>query len=154
MDQVNEPFNFSSLAINEPLDVSAIGQNFNQGQVRTDLIATALLQLDGYDRFQVRDAPYFRLVQPYDHHTTTPVQQYIYCYSLALRPEDAQPSGTLNASRIDSVNWQITMNPVLNTPSTANKATSVRGPATIRIYALNYNVFRVVNGFGGVLFTI
>jgi hypothetical protein len=154
MDQVNEPFNFSSLAINEPLDISAIGRNFNQGQVRTDLIATALLQLDGYDRFQVRDAPYFRLVQPYDHHTTTPVQQYIYCYSLALRPEDAQPSGTLNASRIDSVNWQITMNPVLNTPSTANKATSVRGPATIRIYALNYNVFRVVNGFGGVLFTI
>jgi len=154
MDQVNEPFNFSSLATNERLDVSAIGQYLLPGQTRTDLIATALLQLDGYDRFQVRDAPYFRLLQPYDHHTTTPVQQYIYCYSLALRPEDAQPSGTLNASRIDSVNWQITMNPILNTPATANPQTSVRGPCTIRIYGLNYNVFRVVNGFGGVLFTI
>ena len=121
---------------------------------RTDLISSALLQLDGYDRFQARNADYFRLVQPFDHHTTTPVQQYIYCYSLALKPEDAQPSGTLNASRIDSVNWQITMNPVLNIPSSANSATSIRGPATIRIYALNYNVFRVVNGFGGVLFTI
>jgi len=154
MDQVNEPFNFSSLATNEPLDTSAIGQYLLPGQTRTDLIATALLQLDGYDRFQVRDAPYFRLLQPYDHHTTTPVQQYIYCYSLALRPEDAQPTGTLNASRIDSVNWQITMNPVLNLPSTANHQTSVRGPCTIRIYGLNYNVFRVVNGFGGVLFTI
>ena len=154
MSQINEPFNFSSLATNEPLDVSAIGGFFSPGTVRTDLIATALLQLDGYDRFQVRTAPYFRLLQPYDHHTTTPVQQYIYCYSMALRPEDAQPSGTLNASRIDSVNWQITMNPVLNTPSSANSATSVRGSATIRIYALNYNVFRVVNGFGGVLFTI
>jgi hypothetical protein len=154
MDQVNEPFNFSSLATNEPLDTSAIGQYLLPGQTRTDLIATALLQLDGYDRFQVREAPYFRLLQPYDHHTTTPVQQYIYCYSLALRPEDAQPTGTLNASRIDSVNWQITMNPVLNLPSTANPQTSVRGPCTIRIYGLNYNVFRVVNGFGGVLFTI
>jgi hypothetical protein len=154
MNQVNEPFNYSSLATNEQLDVSAIGPYLNPGQVRTDLIATALLQLDGYDRFQVRDAPYFRLLQPYDHHTTTPVQQYIYCYALALRPEDAQPTGTLNASRIDSVNWQITMNPILNFPSTANSSTSVRGPATIRIYALNYNVFRVVNGFGGVLFTI
>jgi len=154
MDQVNEPFNFSSLAINEPLDVSAIGAYLSTGQVRTDLIATALLQLDGYDRFQVRDAPYFRLLQPYDHHTTTPVQQYIYCYSLALRPEDIQPTGTLNASRIDSVNWQITMNPILNFPSSLDSKTSVRGPATIRIYALNYNVFRVVNGFGGVLFTI
>jgi Major capsid protein N-terminus/Large eukaryotic DNA virus major capsid protein len=171
MTQVNEPFNYSSLAINEPLDVSAIsmgcganeyinGYNkWNNGNpfinsTRTDLISSALLQLDGYDRFQARNAQYFRLVQPYDHHTTTPVQQYIYCYSMALRPEDAQPTGTLNASRIDSVNWQITMNPVLNVPTTNNSQTSVRGSCTIRIYATNYNVFRVVNGFGGVLFTI
>jgi len=176
MNQVNEPFNYSSLAINEPLDISALSigngcfsnngfnnDSHNDGysmnylptqNQRTDLISSALLQLDGYDRFQVRNADYFRLVQPFDHHTTTPVQQYIYCYSLALKPEDAQPSGTLNASRIDSVNWQITMNPVLNIPSSKNSATSIRGPATIRIYALNYNVFRAVNGFGGVLFTI
>jgi len=171
MTQVNEPFNYSSLAINEPLDLSAIatgcGANdyingYNKWangnkfitSTRTDLISAALLQLDGYDRFQARNAQYFRLVQPYDHHTTTPVQQFIYCYSMALRPEDQQPTGTLNASRIDSVNWQITMNPVLNVPATKNKQTSVRGSCTIRVYATNYNVFRVVNGFGGVLFTI
>jgi hypothetical protein len=162
MNQVNEPFNYSSLAIGEVYDISALEQgcNFkstNRGVIinaRTDLIATALLQLDGYDRFQVRNADYFRLIQPYDHHTTTPVQQYIYSYSIALRPEDAQPTGTLNASRIDTVNWQITMNPNLNVPSSTNPNTSVRGTATIRVYATNYNVFRVVNGFGGVLFTI
>jgi hypothetical protein len=167
MSQVNEPFNYSSFAINEVVDISAMnfGCDFygngginiksnNTNYYRTDLISQALLQLDGYDRFQIRDAPYFRLIQPYDHHTTTPVQQFIYCYSLALRPEDAQPTGTLNASRIDSVNWQITMNPVLNVPATGNSQTSVRGACTIRIYAVNYNVFRVVNGFGGVLFTI
>jgi hypothetical protein len=153
MNTVNEPFNYSSLAINEPLNPMLLPYLMS-GQVRTDLIATALLQLDGYDRFQVRQAPYFRLVQPYEHHTSTPVQNFIYCYSMALRPEDAQPSGTLNASRIDSVNWQITMNPLLNAPSSANSNTSIRGPATIRIFAVNYNVFRVVNGFGGVLFTI
>uniref|UniRef100_A0A6C0K4G8 Major capsid protein N-terminal domain-containing protein n=1 Tax=viral metagenome TaxID=1070528 RepID=A0A6C0K4G8_9ZZZZ len=144
MNQVNEPFNYSSLAINEALP-AVVRPFLMPGQVRTDLIATALLQLDGYDRFQVRSAPYFRLVQPYDHHTTTPVQNFIYCYSLALRPEDAQPTGTLNASRIDSVNWQITMNANLN---------GTQGACSIRIYALNYNVFRVINGFGGVLFTI
>jgi Major capsid protein N-terminus/Large eukaryotic DNA virus major capsid protein len=153
MNTVNEPFNYSSLAINEPLQPS-LQPYLMAGQVRTDLISTALLQLDGYDRFQVRQAPYFRLVQPYDHHTTTPVQNYIYCYSLALRPEDAQPTGTLNASRIDSVVWQITMNPILNTASATDSNNSIRGTATIRIYAINYNVFRVVNGFGGVLFTI
>jgi hypothetical protein len=147
MNQVHEFFNYSSLATNEPLPPS-VAPFLMPGQVRTDLIATALLQLDGYDRFQVRQAPYFRLQQPYDHHTTTPVQNFLYCYSLALRPEDAQPTGTLNASRIDAVNWQITMNQTLNTAETS------RGPCTIRVYATNYNVFRVVNGFGGVLFTI
>jgi hypothetical protein len=162
MNQVNEPFNYSSLAINEVYDISALQTGCNYSSTgrgviinaRTDLIATALLQLDGYDRFQVRNADYFRLIQPYDHHTTTPVQQYIYCYSMALRPEDAQPTGTLNASRIDTVNWQITMNPNLNVPASRNSNTSVRGAATIRVYATNYNIFRVVNGFGGVLFTI
>jgi hypothetical protein len=148
MDQVHEFFNYSSLAINEPVGPN-VTSYLQDGQVRTDLISQALLQLDGYDRFQVRQAPYFRLQQPYDHHTTTPVQSYIYNYSIALRPEDAQPTGTLNASRIDAVNWQITMNPLL-----FNSANPTVGNATIRIYATNYNVFRVVNGFGGVLFTI
>ena len=154
MNQVHEFFNYSSLATNEAVP-APVQPFFMPGQVRTDLISTALLQLDGYDRFQVRQAPYFRLIQPYDHHTTTPVQNFIYCYSLALRPEDIQPTGTLNASRIDSVNWQITMNNAVGTVTQEQPCVSTnRGACTIRIYAINYNVFRVVNGFGGVLFTI
>ena len=148
MDQVHEFFNYSSLAVNELVSGNILTY-FLPSQVRTDLISQALLQLDGYDRFQVRQAPYFRLQQPYDHHTTTPVQNFIYNYSIALRPEDAQPTGTLNASRIDSVNWQITMNPLL-----FGQTTTLAGNTTLRIYATNYNVFRVVNGFGGLLFTI
>lgn len=148
MQTVNEPFNYSNLAINEAVP-AALLPYLNSGQVRTDLISTALLQLDGYDRFQVRDAPYFRLVQPYQHHTTTPVTNFIYVYSIALRPEDAQPTGSLNASRIDSVNWQITMNPQLDMPPTVS-----RGNCHIRVFATNNNIFRVVNGYGGLLFTI
>ena len=146
----NEWFNYSNLAIGEICPSFVSGYvNSNSPSGRLDLIATAKLQLDGYDRFTERTPQYFRLQQPYDHHTTTPVQSYIYNYSIALRPEDAQPTGTLNASRIDAVNWQITMNPLL-----FNSANPTVGNATIRIYATNYNVFRVVNGFGGVLFTI
>jgi hypothetical protein len=147
----NEKFNYSSLAIGEA--VPAQVQNFlNFGQSRTDLIASAVLQLDGYDRFQARGPEYFRLVQPYDHHTTTPVNSFIYTYSFALRPEDAQPTGTLNASRIDSIVWKIDMNPILSAPSIP--LAQQRGNCHIVIYGLNYNVFRVVNGFGGLLFTI
>jgi hypothetical protein len=58
----------------------------------------------------------------------------------------------LNASRIDSIVWQIEMNPLLNNP--AIPSTQQRGPATVRIYAHNYNIFRVINGFGGLVFTI
>ncbi len=147
----NEHFNYSSLAIGEP--VSPIVQQYlNAGQTRTDLISTALLQLDGQDRFMVRPAQYFRLQQPYDYHTTTPVHSYIYCYSFALRPEDAQPTGTMNASRIDSIKWQIEMNPILSLPQIPEE--QQRGNCNFVFYATNYNVFRVINGFGGVLFTI
>lgn len=149
MQQVHEPFNFSSLAIGEPVPPTLLPY-FLPGQVRTDLMSEAVLQLDGYDRFQKRSAFYFRVVQPYQHHTTTPVNSYIYTYSIALSPEDAQPSGSLNASRIDSVVWQITMNPILTT----SESGAGRGNCHARIYATNYNVFRVVNGYGGLLFTI
>jgi hypothetical protein len=145
----NELFNYSSLAIGEALP-PALVPFLNDGQVRTDLISSALLQLDGYDRFQVRGPEYFRLQQPYDHHTTTPVNSYIYTYSFALKPEDSTPSGTMNASRIDSIVWQINMNPFLTQPQSG----ITRGNCSIRIYGLNYNIFRVVNGFGGILFTI
>lgn len=132
MDSYHEWFNYSSLAINET------------GQ-RSDLLATALLQLDGQDRFQERDAGYFRLVQAWQRHTVIPNDDFIYIYSFAISPEDLQPTGSLNASRIDNIVWQITTN---------QGTTPARGDCNIMIYATNINVLRIVNGFGGLLFTI
>ena len=150
----NEWFNYSNLAINEQVSplVSPYLNQINNPGGRTDLIAAAKLQLDGYDRFTIRNPTYFRLQQPYDHHTYTPVFDYIYNYSFALRPEDAQPTGTMNASRIDSIVWQIQMNPILSNPTIPSW--QQRGPCHIVVYGHNYNIFRVINGFGGLLFTI
>lgn len=149
----NEWFNYSNLAIGEPIPAAVLPYvNSNAPASRLDLIASAKLQLDGYDRFMARGPQYFRLEQPYEHHTTTPVQAFIYNYSFALRPEDAQPTGTMNASRIDSIVWQIQMNPVLSNPLIP--AWQQRGNCHIVVYGHNYNVFRVINGFGGLLFTI
>jgi hypothetical protein len=58
----------------------------------------------------------------------------------------------MNASRIDSIVWQVQMNPILSNPSIA--PWQQRGPCQIVVYGHNYNVFRVINGFGGLLFTI
>jgi hypothetical protein len=128
----------------------------------------ATLQVDGYDRFDTRDAGYFRLVQPYQYHTSTDVKQFIYMYSFALRPEDVQPSGSLNASRIDNMNLLINLRPDTNQPTTLSSTSATglivtvpnpnyvpnRGKAQIVIYAKNHNVLRVVNGFAGLLFKI
>lgn len=132
MASYHEWFNYSSLAISET------------GK-RTDLLASAILQLDGQDRFQERDAGYFRLVQTWQRHTVIPNDDFLYVYSFAIKPEDLQPTGSLNASRINSIIWQLTTNQGTAPP---------RGDCACRIYATNHNVLRVVDGFGGLLFTI
>ena len=132
MNRYNEFFNYSSLGTFE------IG-------TRTDILADAVLQLDGFDRFQVRDAGYFRLVQPWQYHTVIPEEFFMYSYSFALRPEDAQPSGSMNASRMDSMVLQISIDGTL---------VNTIGTLTSRVYAINHNVLRIADGFGGVLFTI
>lgn len=135
MSQYHEWFNYSSLATHET------------GNPPTDLMASATLQLDGQDRFEVRDAGYFRLVQPWQHHTVIPFDTFLYSYSFALRPEDLQPSGSMNASRIDSIHLQATLVP-------DTQLSPPRGNAHVTVYATNHNVFRVVNGFGGLVFTV
>ena len=153
MQNRNEWFNYSNLAIGEwtpPLVQPYVNSNAPSG--RLDLINTAKLQLDGYDRFTERTPQYFRLQQPYEHHTSTPSSSFIYNYSFALRPEDVQPTGAMNASRIDNIVWQFQMNTVLTNPLIP--AWQQRGSGQVKIYAHNYNIFRVINGFGGLLFTI
>ena len=110
-----------------------------------NLINNALLRIEGYDRFDIRNADYFRLVQPFQYHTAIPVNDYIYMYSFAIKPEDIQPSGSMNASRIDTITLQLNMNTTV---------VPARGAATVRIYSVNHNVLRIVDGFGGLLFRI
>jgi hypothetical protein len=129
-------FNYTNLAIGE----SSSGPNSFQ-----NLINTALIKIDGFDRFDKRNADYFRLVQPYQYHTVIPIDDFIYSYSFAFRPEDVQPSGSMNASRLDTIVLQLEMNMAV---------TPARGSGNVRVYGLNHNVLRIVEGFGGLLFRI
>ena len=144
----HEYFNWSSLGCYE-IQMNQVN-NLPQPPNRTDLMVDARLQLDGQDRFDARDPIFFRLVQPYQRHTTIPSDRYIYVYSLALRPEDQQPSGTLNASRIDNLVLQLGMS-----AQGANYNTSALfGDMSAYVYATNYNVFRVIDGYAGLLFSV
>jgi hypothetical protein len=110
-----------------------------------------ILQLNGNDRFSIRDGTYFSLVQPFQHHTNIPSNPGINVYSFALKPEDHQPSGTLNMSRIDTATLMVTTKTGLVTGFTGNAtATAYDG---INIYAINYNVLRILSGMGGLAYS-
>ena len=114
-----------------------------------DSVLKAKLQLNGHDRFRERDGTYFRCVQPYQHHTGGNLQDsngngFFYVYSFALKPEEHQPSGTCNFSRIDNATLHLT----LTAATTASSAT-----AKVRVYATNYNVLRIMSGMGGLAYS-
>ena len=102
-------------------------------------VTNAKIMLNGNDRFATRKGDYFSLVQPYQHHENTPdkFHQGINVYSFALKPEEHQPSGTLNMSRIDTA--------VLSLSSSTS--------GIISIYAVNYNVLRILSGMGGLAYS-
>lgn len=106
-------------------------------------VEVAKLQLNGQDRFTEREGDYFSKVQPYQHHTRCP-SEGVNVYSFALRPEEHQPSGTCNFSRIDKATLQLTVS--VNTVVGSNTA-------QVRVYALNYNVLRVMSGMGGLAYS-
>ncbi len=111
-------------------------------------VAFALLQLNGHDRFSIRDGRYFSLVQPYQHHENVP-SQGINVYSFALKPEEHQPSGTCNFSRIDSATLNLTLTKDTVTATSGSGSRS----AKIRVYAVNYNVLRIMSGMGGLAYS-
>jgi hypothetical protein len=103
------------------LDMHCWGQN---------PVVTAKLQLNGQDRFSEREGSYFSWVQPYQAHTRNP-DEGINVYSFALRPEEHQPSGTCNFSRIDNATLQLVL---------SNATVEGTKTAKVRVYATNYNV--------------
>jgi len=115
---------------------------YDDSKINTDFknpFKECLLQLNGNDRFNVRDGSYFNLVQPYQHHTNIPQNRGINVYSFALKPEEHQPSGTLNMSRIDTAILDLKV------------LSGVSG--SVNIYAVNYNVLRILSGMGGLAYS-
>lgn len=124
-DIASESFNFSNTV--------------DPKKTKSDPLSKVSLLLNGVDRFDERNAKYFRLIQPFQKHTRVP-NDFIYMYSFALYPENHQPSGTCNFSKLDSVELNLSFQSKL-------------GASTVRIYGISYNVLRINNGMGGVAFS-
>ena len=102
------------------------------------------LILNGTDRFTERSGETFRLITNYEHHTRVPTN-YIYTYSFALRPEEHQPSGTCNFSRIDTAQLYF----VLRNSGLQNY---LQVPS-YTLYAPCYNILRIMGGMGGLAYS-
>lgn len=146
--QFNDWFNFSGPA------------NVVTG-LPTDPVALATLKLNNANRFSNTPGRYFRLVQPWQHHTNVVTATMVYTYSFALQPEDAQASGTANFSRIDKTTLDLTIDKrcfygwssvAVPAPIAPQHRIASNQCATLLVFALNWNVLRFKFGLGGVRF--
>ena len=144
------PVNMSSITTTaQGADHAGLGPR-NAGR---NPVVRAKLQLNGHDRFQERLGSYFNLVQPYECHTNIPATG-INVYSFALKPEEHQPSGTCNFSRIDNATLQLQITPKAAGQGNFGLGTNnqVSSGSRVRVYATNYNVLRIMSGMGGTAF--
>jgi len=118
--------------------VDGYGTEVISGVSSKEAFKTAKLQLNGHDRFAERNATYFRTCQPIQAGLRIP-SKHIYMYSFALKPEEHQPSGTCNFSRIDSAKLMFEETETL--------------AGNLRVYAINYNVLRIMSGMGGLAYS-
>ena len=122
---------------NQPLNYDADNAITNK-----DTFKVMRLLFNGSDRFTDRPAKYFRLTQPFQYFKCCPTKT-VYSYTFALRPYDLQPSGSCNFSRIDNVKMNITF----------DAATQTATPSKLKVYAVNYNVLRIMNGMSSIVFS-
>ena len=114
-------------------------------------VQLGLLQLNGHDRFDQRDGDYFNYVQPYQCFSNTP-SDGVNVYSFALTPEEHQPSGTCNFSRIDNATLALTLGRS-GESATTFKNLYLNTDCDLNIYAFNYNVLRVMSGMAGLAYS-
>lgn len=134
----------SNNTMSEPKNYFDFGNehSITSGDDTSEIMKTASLTLNGTLRIEERDSLFYRCIQPYQHHTRIPMD-YIYVYSFALKPEEVQPSGSCNFSRMDNAYLNVTN----------YKAPSMSEAFAYHIYALNWNVLRIQSGQAGIAFT-
>jgi hypothetical protein len=143
-------FTLSSLAALQQADINFNGSRKNKlNNSAFNPVQNAKLVLNGNDRFYERPGRYFNIVQPYQHHENIPANAGINVYSFALKPEEHQPSGTLNMSRIDTAVLNLNFEKSTITDAEFDATTA----HTLFVYAVNYNVLRILSGMGGLAYS-
>ena len=107
-----------------------------------ETFSSGVLQLNGVDRFDKRSADYFRLVQSFQYHNRY-AQKFIYTYSFSLNPDKIQPSGSCNMSKFTNINLYLDYGGINHSSN----------DMVLKVYAINYNILRIMGGMGGLVFS-
>ena len=143
-------FNGTGGAQKTPEGVTITGQTYNwieEGvpsvpyQYEVGPLNQFKIILNGQDRFKEQLGKYFNQYQPFVYHSGTPYPG-IYVYSFALQPEEHQPTGTCNFSRIDNAQVSVSIKSCMTANSPQQK-----------LFAVNYNILRIQSGMGGLAFS-
>jgi hypothetical protein len=110
-----------------------------------NFVSLAKIELNGHDRFDWQEGSYFNYVQPRAHTRTPADGVNVYCFG--LHPENHQPSGSANLSRIDTTILNLTMKD--SKRPTGSVLLDWVSDSKLHIFALNYNVLRVMSGMAG-----
>ena len=94
--QGNDWFNYHSLA--------GTTSEVVHGQTSNEAFSTCKILINGHDRFSAKNASYFRTLHPHEVGHNVP-EKHVYCYSFALKPEEHQPSGVCNFSKLIQQIW-------------------------------------------------
>lgn len=125
-------------------------------------VVSAHMTLNGYDRFVNMPGSYFNWRQPHLYHTSMPRSPGINVYSFSMIPESYQPSGTCNFSRVDNARLTLYIaNFVLGDDDSDSYPGIISGNSQrfatrdckVRVYGVNYNVLRIMNGMGGLAYS-
>lgn len=107
------------------------------------IMLTAKIMFNGVDRITEKEAEYFNYLQPYQHHTGNP-KEGLFIYSFSIDPENFQPSGSCNMSRINNIQFYMTCNTPRDLSYTYNAT----------FYVINYNFLRISSGLAGVVYNV
>lgn len=114
-------------------------------------IESSKLTYNEYERFSKRNGKFFNILQPEMHHSNTPTDG-INVYSFSLQPEEHQPTGVSNLSKIDRIILTLWFTDI--SERTGLPSLNLFNPdSRIGIFAYSYNVFRVSNGLTGLAYS-
>ena len=144
-------------ATTTPYNIRSFGnQSYSRPPGGINPIATAKLRMNGYDRMAQRPGTYFNLVQTRQSHTNIPNSPGINVYSFAFDPEGHQPSGACNFSRLDTAKLVLSFNQGAKATGLLNNCVAADFSSCsikVRVYALSYNILRIMGGMGGVAYS-